>query len=87
MVMPDGTFVAHRMDTSCITYKGFFYDLYSTKFSVMPDLIRHPEKPVSLIHLDSAALHFVPGLCRNDDTIKSITINSKYLSELKTVQL
>ena len=33
----------------------------SKKFSVMPDLIRHPEKPASLIHLDSAALHFVPS--------------------------
>ena len=29
----------------------------------MPDLIRHPEKPASLIHLDNAeTLHFVPGL-------------------------
>jgi len=29
----------------------------------MPDSIRHPEKPASLIRLDSAEkLHFVPGL-------------------------
>ena len=38
------------------------YKLYSTKFSVMPDVIRHPEKPAYLIHLDS-------GFRRNDDII------------------
>ncbi len=40
---------------------GILKNLDSTKFSIMPDLIRHPEKPDSLIHLDSAVLHFVPG--------------------------
>ena len=45
----------------------------------MPDLIRHPEKPASLIHLDSAALHFVPGLCRNNDRIKWKIINFSHL--------
>ncbi len=51
----------------------------SKKFSVMPDLIRHPEKLAFLIHLDSS-------LRRNDNTTNSIIINSKYLREVKTVK-
>jgi hypothetical protein len=43
--------------------QGSFKQLESLKISVMPDSIRHPEKPASLIRLDSAeTLHFVPGL-------------------------
>jgi hypothetical protein len=40
--------------------------LNSPKFSVMPDLIRNPEKLLLEFPLDSAEkLHFVPGLHRN----------------------